>query len=159
MEQDLELNLEEDNTEEIISRKDKKINSYAEKLKLSEQEKADLTTKEAEARSQAESAQKERDFFKNFNALSTKYPGATELQDKIWEKVKSGYDTEDATVSILVKEGKYTPPEPEKTQPLTAGGSAATSITDSVEKSPDQMTQDERRSILKELEQKGEFRL
>jgi hypothetical protein len=157
MEQDLELDLGEDNTEEIISRKDKKINSYAEKLKLSEQEKAELAQKESDARTHAESAEKERDFFKNFNSLSTKYPGATDHQDAIWEKVKSGYDVEDAAISVLAKEGKYTPEPP--TQDLVAGGSASTSIIDSVEKTPDRMTQEERKAILQDLERKGEFKL
>ena len=160
MENELDLDLDEDkNTEEIISRKDKKINSFAEKLKTSEQEKADLATKEAEARQQAESAEKERDFFKGFNSLSAKYPGASDYQDKIWEKVQSGYDAEDAAIAILAKEGKYTPEPKKEESGGAAGGSAATSIVDTGDKTPAEMTQEERRAHLQELESRGEFKL
>lgn len=163
MDNDFDLDLDEGvNREEIISRKDKKINSLGLKLGESEKEKAEIAQKEAEARTKAEAAEKERDFFKGFNTIATKYPGAADHQEAIWERVQKGTDAEEATIAVLVKEGKYTPPPQEQVQPLTAGvagGSASTSIIDQGSKTPDTMTQDERRAALKELESRGEFGL
>lgn len=159
MDENLDLDLGGDETKELISRKDKKINSLSEKLGLTEKEKADAAAKaEAEAQARAE-AEKERDFFKSFNTLSSKYQGAQDYQEKIWEKVKSGYDMEDAAISILAKEGKYTAPVAPVEQAPAAGGSASTGIADVVDKTPDKMTQAERLSVLREMESKGEFRL
>lgn len=157
MEQDIDLDLGEDNTEEIISRKDKKINSLSEKFRLADQERADLVRKESESKALAESAQKERDFFKNFNSLSSKYPQASEHQDDIWAKVQSGYTPEDAALSVLVAQGKYTPEAPK--QGTAAGGSADTAVHDNVEKTPDTMSRAELTSALKELEAQGGFKL
>ena len=157
-----ELDLELDNNEEIISRKDKRIESLSEKYKLSEKEKAELETAKAEAEARAESAKKEADFFKGFNQVASKYPEASEYQDKILEKVNSGYDIEDATTSILIAESKYKPYKPIAPQvdkESVAGGSAATGITDNVEKTSDKMSRDEMRSQLLEMESKGEFGL
>lgn len=157
MTDDLDLDLGDDSSEKIISRKDKKIDSLSEKLGISEKEKAETATKaETEAKARAD-AEKERDFFKGFNQVQNKYAGASEYQDRIFEKVKAGYDVEDATISILAKEGKFTTPPP--AQESATGGSAATTISSGGDKSPGEMTQDERRSALLDAEAKGEFRL
>ena len=159
MADELDLELDENNNEEIISRKDKRIESLSEKYKLSEKEKAELETAKAEAEARAESAKKEADFFKGFNQVASKYPEASEYQDKILEKVNSGYAIEDATTSILIAEGKYKPIAPQIDKGSAAGGSAATGITDNVEKTPNNMSRDEMRSQLLEMEAKGEFKL
>src|SRR3990167_846331 len=151
-----ELDLELDNNEEIISRKDKRIESLSEKYKLSEKEKAELETAKAEAEARAESAKKEADFFKGFNQVASKYPEASEYQDKILEKVNAGYAIEDATTSILIAEGKYKPIVPQVDKGSAAGGSAATGITDKVEKSYGEMSREELGNALKEIESKGE---
>lgn len=160
MDDELNLDLDEDQSKEIISRKDKKINSLSEKLGTTEKEKADLVKAKEDAEAKANALQKDADFFKGFSEVSSKYQGASEYQDKIREKVMAGYDVEDATISILAKEGKYqAAPAPEPKREMAAGGSAAIGITDSVEKPYNKMTRDEMRSQLLEMEQKGEFRL
>lgn len=157
MADELELDLDENNQEEIINRNKKKINSLSEKLGTSEKEKADLAQAKAEAEAKAEAAQKDADFYKGFNAVSAKpeYQGASEFQDKIREKANLGLNIEEATMLVMTKEGKYTPP----TQPLVresaAGGSASTGIADSVEKSAKEMSKTDLRSALQELESKG----
>jgi hypothetical protein len=156
MADELDLDLD-DNNEEIISRKDKRIESLSEKYKLSEKEKAELETAKAEAEARAEAAKKEADFFKGFNQVASKYPDASEYQDKILEKVNSGYAIEDATTSILIAEGKYKPIAPPVDKGSAAGGSASTGIIDGVEKTPDKMTREEMREQLLDLEAKGEF--
>lgn len=94
-------------------------------------------------------AEKERDFYKGFNTVASKYPGASDYQDQILEKVNAGYDAEDATIAILAKEGKYTPaPEPAKPRENPAGGSASNTIKATGEKPIADMTQAERREEL-----------
>lgn len=155
MENEIDLNLEQDNEE--ITRKDNRIKSLSDKVKLTAEERDNLAKEKEEIAQARIQAEKERDFFKGFNTLSSKYQGANEYQDKIWEKVKSGYELEDATIAILAKEGKLqgapTPP-PEKI--VAAGGSAATGIADAVEKPPKTMPRDELRAALMEAESKGE---
>ncbi len=151
-----EIEEEGGSEEDIISRKDKRLK----KLNDDVREANEKLTKEAEERTkiQAEkdSASKERDFYKGFNQVSAKYQGATEYQDKILEKVNAGYDIEDATISILAKEGKYTPPVAQVERESVAGGSATTNLGGGGSKTPQEMTQAERRSALQEMESKGE---
>ena len=157
MADELELDLNEDNQEEL-TRKDSRIKSLSEKVKLTSEERDALAKAKEEETLARTSAEKERDFFKGFSQVSTKYQGATEYQDKIWEKVKAGYDMEDATVAILNKEGKLqNSPQPEVKQPLAAGGSASTGINDTAEKPLDKMSRQEMKDTLLDLERKGEL--
>lgn len=156
--EELDLELEEDQ-QENINRVEKRIKSLSEKVKLTSTERDELAkAKETETLARA-TAEKERDFYKGFNQVSTKYPGASEYQDKILEKVNAGYDVEDATISILAKEGKYTPAPIQAETGRAAGGSAATAMAGSDSKSPQEMSQDELRGALLDLEAKGEFHL
>ena len=152
---DLELDDEQDN----INRVEKRIKTLSEKVKLTSEERDELKGLNTNLTTEKESLTKERDFYKDFNQVATKYPGSSEYQDKILEKVNTGYDVEDATIAILAKEGKYqtTPIPPEKT--VAAGGSAATALKGDDGKTPDKMTQEERLNALKEFEAKGEFSL
>lgn len=158
MDEELDLDLEEDR-EDKINKVEKRITSLTGKIK----EKDTLLNQESEARKKAEEERdnisKEREFYKGLNQVSAKYPGASEYQDKILEKVKAGYDVEDATISILAKEGKYTPAAPQPEREVAAGGSASIGINNIGDKSPQEMTQDERAAALRDLEAKGELRL
>lgn len=156
MDNELELDLNEDNSEEIISRNKKKINSLSEKLGLSEKEKEELAKAKAEAEAKAESAQKDADFYKNFNSVSSKYEGASEYQDKIREKTALGLDVEEATMLVMAKEGKYTPPIQQVERQSQAGGSASMGINDSIERSPKEMSRADLLSSLKDLESQGQ---
>jgi hypothetical protein len=152
MAEDLDLDLNLDNEEQNINnnRAQKRFTDLSEKVKLTAQERDDLAKAKAEADVKAEKAEKERDFYKDFSTSSAKYPGATDYQDKILEKVKSGYTVEDATVSVLNAEGKLTTPQAPRESP--AGGSATNSMKGEGEKTIAEMTQAERRAILeKEL--------
>lgn len=148
-EDELDLELEEEN----INRVEKRIKSLSEKVKLTSEERDELKGLNETLNSEKTSLTKERDFFKGFNQVSAKYPGASEYQDKILEKVNAGYDVEDATISILAKEGKYTPTVAESES--VAGGSAATAMISNDGKNPKEMSQDERRAQLLEIESQG----
>ena len=155
MEDDLDLDL--DPSQDINREKDRN-KKLADKVKTTSEER-DALAKEKEEVSQAKAqAEKERDFYKGFSQVSSKYPGAHDYQDKILEKVNSGYDLEDATISILAKEGKYTPAQPAIEREIAAGGSADIGMVEGG-KQPHELSQDERRKELLKLESKGEFHL
>ncbi len=148
MADELELELEE---QEQSSKSEKRIKDLSEKVKLTSEERDEKDKLLQEQAKQLESVQKEADFFKNFNTLSAKYPGATEFQDAIKEKVMSGYDYEDATVSVLNKEGKLS--QETATVPVNpAGGSAATALPSDGEKPIGEMSQAERMEELSKRE-------
>lgn len=158
MEEDLNLDLDkiQAQTEERLKVKDR-FGKLSEKVTEANKERDDAAAKataEAEARQVAE---KERDFYKNFNANITKYPNATAHQDQIWDKVKGGYDIEDAMVAVLAKEGKLNmPSEPTPTYSGTVeGGSAPTST--GTEKSFESMTTDDKFNALLEADKTGEL--
>lgn len=106
---------------------------------------------------EAEEAKREAQFYKGFNPLITKYQGAAELQDKIKEKVLAGYDIEDATVSVLNREGKLNTPTPVQEREIVAGGSATTPPTTGKAKPVTEMSQSERWEELKRMEKEGRF--
>lgn len=144
-----ELNL--DQLDEDINKENKveeRIRGLSGKVKETAEQRDAAEKAKAEAETRATNAEKERDFFKGFSAATSKYPGASEYQDKIREKVMAGYDMEDATVSILAKEGKLTTPRPEKQSPV--GGSAVNNPSGGGQKPISEMTKEEKRAILNE---------
>ncbi len=158
MNEELELDL--DNIEAQAEEKAKVKNRFSqlsEKVILTSKEKDEAIANaksEAEARANAE---KERDFYKDFSANVTKYPGASDFQDKILEKVKGGYSTEDAMVSVLAKEGRLNATSQPVQQPSyqAEGGSAPTSFEGS--KTLNDMKPEEKLSALAELEKSGDL--
>lgn len=124
-------------------------------------EKVIVTSKERdEAKAHADesakaklAAEKERDFYKEFSVNVVKYPQAAEYQDKILEKVKSGYSPEDAMVSVLAKEGKLSQTAPNI--PFAGGGSAPTNIEGP--KSLEDMSIDDKFAALKEADKNGDL--
>lgn len=149
---DDELNLDLDTIESNVQEKEKVKNRFEQ---LSE--KVILTSKERDEKAklaetlQADNAaiSKERDFFKDFSNNVSKYPAATEYQEQILEKVKAGYSTEDAIVSILNKEGKLTPQAVQQPQTQVEGGSAPTTLEGT--KGIQDMSAEEKFNALNEL--------
>ncbi len=110
--------------EEDIKNKNR-FEQLSEKVILTSKERDDALAK-VKAETDAKTAvEKERDFFKDFSANISKYPGAGDYQDKILEKVKSGYSTEDAMVVVMAKEGKLSSPNQQPSIQVE-GGSAPT---------------------------------
>ncbi len=133
-------------------------NLAADKAKLTaDKEEADKAKAQAEAEKHA--ALKDAEFYKNFNTTASKYPGASDFQDKIREKVSLGLDLEEATLLVMAKEGKYSPPaQPQAPRQSPAGGSAPTTMI-SPEKPLADQTQAERRAALMEAERRGDIGL
>lgn len=142
-----------------INKTEKRIKDLSEKVKTTSQERDDLAKAKDEAENAKVEALKEVEFFKGFAGQTSKYSAASEFQDKIREKVMAGYDIEDATVSVLAKEGKLDnlvkPPKPQS----PVGGSATNNIQQGADKSIDEMTRDEKRAKLMERERAGDISL
>src|SRR3990167_5848688 len=152
---DLDLNL--DNLEVQAEEKLKVKNRFD---KLSE--KVILTSKERDEKAQlAEKLQaenssisKERDFYKDFSVNVSKYPEASNYQDKILDKVRKGYSTEDAMVAVLNAEGKLNTPAPTPPPMGQVEGGSAPNIS-SGEKSLSDMTPAEKLQALGEADKTG----
>lgn len=157
-----EFDLELDEGQEDVSKAEKRIKNLSEKVKTTAQERDEFAKAKADEETKRLAAEKERDFFKNFTPLTSKYQGAAEFQTEIWDKVKTGYTEEDATVAVLVNKGKYTPP-PQAPEPLAprenpAGGSAATAMPGTGDKTLTEMSRDEKRAQLEEISSRGDLR-
>ena len=153
-----DLNLDLDNLEVQAEEKLKVKNRFeklSEKVITTSRERDEALAKvqtEADAKLNAE---KERDFYKDFSANVSKYPNASEYQDKFLEKVRVGYTTEDAMVAVLAKEGKLTSEAPQVSSPQVEGGSAATQMGG--EKTLETMTADEKFAALTEIDKTGDL--
>jgi hypothetical protein len=129
------------------------------KAKLEAEAKAEAEAKSrAEAEAKVQTAEKERDFYASFSDSISKYPSANEHKDAIKEKVMSGYTVEDATVSVLAKEGKLgsvqAPPPPRQSP---AGGSASNQIGSNGSKPLGEMTREEKRQAILDAESRGDI--
>ena len=154
MAEELELDLTEGN--ETINKTEERIKNLSSKAKTFAEER-DAERAKAEAEAQArQDAEKERDFYKTFSTLATKYPGATDYQDKILEKVKAGYSEEDATVSVLNAEGKFSPAPQQQTPVMSAGGGSAATTIPMQDQTIETMTREDKRQALMDLEKEGE---
>lgn len=156
MDNELDLNLDniEGEAEEKLKVKNR-FEKLSEKVILTSKERDELAKAKKELEAQNSTISKERDFYKDFSVNVSKYPQAGEYQDKILEKVRSGYSTEDAMVSVLVKEGKLTSKPIEPNQPQIEGGSAPTSFEGT--KSLQEMTPAEKLAALGEADKKGDL--
>lgn len=154
---DAELDIDlQDEGEEKINKAEKRIKDLSEKVKLTSQERDEMIKAKEALATEKQALEKERDFFKGFSTLASKYQAAAEYQDKIMDKVMSGYDVEDATVAILAKEGKLTMPaavSPVNESPV--GGSATNTVKTGGEKPLSEMTQAERKAALQQVENEG----
>jgi len=154
------LDLESTEEQEKTNKVEKRIKDLSEKVKLTSTERDDLKASKDALELEKAAALKDVDFFKNFSTLTTKYPGSSEYQEKIREKVLSGYDVEDATISILAKEGKFTPQaQTTQSKKSPTGGSAPTTLKAGFDKPLGEMTQDEKRNLLMEREKEGDISL
>lgn len=154
---ELELDLE---GSEDINKTQARITNLSSKVRDTARERDEAKAAAEKAQADADSAAKERDFFKGFSAISEKFPGASEFQDQILEKVNAGYSQEDAAVSVLNANGRLQPQvQEEAPRPISSagGGSAATVLTDTSSKAVSEMTQAERREALMNPEVQAEL--
>ncbi len=113
---------------------------------LSDKVKTTATERDTE-KAARETAEKERDFYAGFSDVVATNPAAASHKDDILAKVKSGYTVEDATYAVLGKAGKLGTQKPIAPQ-SPAGGSAVVTPPQGGSKTPNEMTQAERRAAL-----------
>lgn len=143
--------MEEDNQDQDkVDREDQRNKKLSEKVIETAKERDDAKAAAEKAEADTKAALKEVDFYKDFSTQTSKYSQASEYQDAIKEKVMSGYSVEDATVSVLAKEGKLTTPEVVTPKDSPAGGSASNATKPGGDKTIAEMDQAERRAILSE---------
>ena len=159
MENENELNLDLDQIEQNSEQKLQVKNRFqqlSDKVKTEAQGREEAEAKVKAAEDGRLEAEKKVEFFKNFSQVSSKYPNATEYQEQILERVNKGIDLEEATVGVLHKEGKFQAPVLEPSRPDNiAGGSASTVITDTGDKRVEEMTHEEKRNQLLQMEKEG----
>lgn len=144
MSDELELNLDEE-----TNRADERITKLSTKVKETATQRDEANAKAENEAAGRQAAEKERDFFKTFTGVSSKYQGASEYQDKILEKYNAGYSIEDATVSVLNAEGKFNPTAPAPVyQGQATGGSAATTIQSGESQIGDMSREDKRQALM-----------
>lgn len=156
MNDELDLDSIEGQIDEKLKAKNR-FQQLSEKVILTSKEKDEaLTLAQSEADARI-SAEKERDFYKDFSSNVSKYPNASEYQDQILEKVKGGYSTEDAMVAVLAKEGKLNIPTQQVQTPTgqVEGGSAPTTFEGN--KTLDNMSAAEKFEALKEADKTGDL--
>lgn len=157
--EELGLNSEEDNSEQNNPLQ-KRIINLSKRNKLTEAERDELAEAKAALEQEKAALEKELSFQSSYADTLMKYPSASEYKDAIKEKFLVGYEVEDATITILAKEGKFTntpTAEPAMEMASPVGGSATNSITTESEKSPQEMSQEEKRQMLQEIEDRGEL--
>lgn len=157
-----ELELDLSTEEQNINKTPERIQNLLGKVK--EQSTAAETARAGEqaANERATVAEKKVEFLDSFTNVSTKYPGAIEYKDAIQEKVLAGYTVEDATVSVLNAEGKFTPTpqvEVQAPQGAAAGGSAPIGIPNTGSKELSEMTRDEKRAEVVKAIERGDIGL
>lgn len=160
-EEEFELDL--DQLDSDINKKNKvqeRIIDLSSKVKTASEEREAAQKAASEAEAGRKSAEQERDFFKDFSGLTATYQGASEFQEEILGKVKSGYTVEDATVSVLNSKGRLNQqteaPKPVERE-TAAGGSANNTMSQGGVKPVNEMTRDEKRSALLEAQARGDL--
>ncbi len=145
---DLELDDNDNELQDKVSKSEKRIKDLSEKVKLTSQERDEKDQLLAKEQAEKSAALKEAEFYKGFNTIQGKYQGSADFQDKIKEKFTAGYSIEDATVSVLNAEGKFNPTAPAAELESPTGGSAVNAINQKGDKKVSDMTRPELREQL-----------
>lgn len=152
---DTNLDDMEQTAQENITRK----NAVEERMKNLTADKVAAEKKAQDETQARQTVEKERDFYSGFADSISKYPHAGEFKDSIKEKVLAGYSVEDATVSVLAREGKLNTAAAPIQRDNPAGGSASNQIQNTSSKTIQEMTREERRATLEDLQKRGDISL
>lgn len=154
-----ELDLEQlDNDLEKENRVEKRIKDLSEKVRLTSEERDEHKRLLQEQVEKTQNLEKERDFLNSFGDSVSKYPDALAHKDAIKDRVLKGYSVDDAIVAVLNQEGKLFKKEPilpPKENP--AGGSAVNQSITGGEKKISELSREEKRNKLIDLEASGDI--
>ncbi len=138
-------------TEEIAAqnhetRTNQRINELSEKVKLTSQERDEKDRLLKESGEKIATLEKENAFNSGFSDVLGTHSAAKDHKDEIKAKVLAGYTVEDATYAVLGKAGKLGGAAPVQAQ--VGGGSADTTITQTSNKTVQEMSLSEKRDQL-----------
>ena len=153
MDEELDLDFEIESSESKVKNR---FNELANKVKDTARERDAVLEEKRVLEEESRKISKERDFYASFTESASQYPNAVQFKDAIKDKVLAGYTVEDATVSVLAKEGQLTTNTVRK-QEMVAGGSSSNSMSSSGTKGVKDMSKDELRSALMDAERRGEL--
>ena len=152
-----DIDLDTDDDVQQGNKVEKRIKQLSNKVKLTSNERDEYAKLNKNLETERDTAKKEVEFYSSLSETTDKYPAAKEYKDKIKEKVLAGYTVEDATVSILAKEGKLGASQPVVDNP--AGGSA-TNLPISGEPKPlNDMSREEKRGEVLKAMDRGDISL
>lgn len=134
--------------ENKTSEAEKRIKQLSEKVRLTSEERDEKEKLLKETTEKLSVLEKENSFNSTFVDVLGTYSQAKDHRDEIKAKVLAGYTVEDATLAVLGKAGKLGGTLTPTYTPQVAGGSAATTMTNSANKEVKDMTQAERRAQL-----------
>lgn len=150
----------DENGEEIITQPDPvegRIKDLSSKVRTASEERDTARAEKEAAEAKVVDAEKKASFYKDFSKMSAEYKDAPEFSDEIEAKVMSGYSTKDATISVLMDKGKFTPAPPVIERKPVTGGSATTNISQGSSKHVSEMSREEKRAALMDAETRGEL--
>ena len=153
MADDLDLETLDENIEKE-NKVEKRIKDLSEKVRLTSEERDEQKRLLGERDTKIAELERENTFNSGFVDVLTNHPMAKDHKDDILAKVKGGYSIEDATYAVLGKAGKLGQPTPPKENP--AGGSAVNPPVPG-EKTLNELSRDEKRTKLLDLEARGDI--
>lgn len=142
---------------EQTNRVEKRIKDLSDKVRLTSEERDELKKLSEEKDGKIANLSRENEFLGEFSDTLSKYPKASQFKDEIKEKVMKGYSVEDATISTLASKGEFASPKKVEVAATIGGSAAVSQLPDNGQKSPNQMSRDEKRAALLEAEARGEI--
>ena len=154
MAEDLDLEVLDEDIEKS-NKVEKRIKDLSEKVRLTSEERDEQKRLLDESGKKVAELERENSFNSGFVDMLVNHSAAKDHKDEIKAKVLSGYTIEDATFAVLGKAGKLgQPPLPPVENP--AGGSAVNPPI-AGQKTIKELTRNEKREQLLELEARGDI--
>ena len=155
-----ELDLEQLDSElEKENKVEKRIKDLSEKVRLTSEERDEQKNLLNASTQKVAELERENAFNSGFVDILSTHSAAKDHKDEIREKVLKGYSVEDATLAVLGKAGKLgqTQPPPAYKTENPAGGSAVTQPLVGDQKPISELSREEKRQKLVELEARGDI--
>ena len=153
-----ELDLEQLDTEiDKENKVEKRIKDLSEKVRLTSEERDEQKHRLEESVKKIADLEKENVFNTGFVDILANHSAAKDHKDEIKAKVLAGYSVEDAAFAVLGKAGKLGQPITAPKIENPAGGSAVNQPITGGEKKINELTRDEKRTRLLDLEARGDI--
>ena len=153
-----ELDLEQLDTEiDKENKVEKRIKDLSEKVRLTSEERDEQKHRLEESIKKIADLEKENVFNTGFVDILANHSAAKDHKDEIKAKVLAGYSVEDAAFAVLGKAGKLGQPVQSAPKENPAGGSSVIQPITGMEKRISELSRDEKRTKLLDLEARGDI--